>query len=208
MRVPRVGLCILCGSSGPWTTSSVKVPANLNQPTNRPGTVMDMELSALNGGGILTACAGQEVTFLDAASLAPIKVHKTPMHFREEGGASLHPQGGRFVAGGSDLWVRVFDFATGQELECHKGHHGPVRVVVFYAFVVIVFWLAMVTVCRVCFGGLARADDSILYTPTFTNRCAACATRRTGNRMRRGRRMGQFASGKAEAPGPGGAWDV
>ena len=88
---------------------------------------MDMELSALNGGGVLTACAGQEVTFLDAASLAPIKAHRTPMHFREEGGASLHPQGGRFIAGGSDLWVRVFDFATGQELECHKGHHGPVR---------------------------------------------------------------------------------
>ncbi len=87
---------------------------------------MDLELSA-NGGATLTACAGQEVTFLDAASLAPIKAHKTPMHFREEGGASLHPGGGRFVAGGSDLWVRVFDFETGQELECHKGHHGPVR---------------------------------------------------------------------------------
>ena len=28
---------------------------------------------------------------------------------------------------GSDLKVYVFDFDTGRELECHKGHHGPVR---------------------------------------------------------------------------------
>ena len=52
-----------------------------------------------------------------------------PIHFREEGGATLHPSGLKFVAGGSDLWVRVFDFQTGKELECHKGHHGPIRCV-------------------------------------------------------------------------------
>ena len=45
----------------------------------------------------------------------------------QEGGASLHPNGTKFVAGGSDLWVRVFSFETGQMLECHKGHHGPIR---------------------------------------------------------------------------------
>jgi serine-threonine kinase receptor-associated protein len=33
-------------------------------------------------------------------------------------------QGGEL---GSDLKVYVFDFDTGKELECHKGHHGPVR---------------------------------------------------------------------------------
>lgn len=56
-----------------------------------------------------------------------IHSYKMPIHFREEGGASLHPSGTKFIAGGSDLWVRVFDFETGEELECHKGHHGPVR---------------------------------------------------------------------------------
>ena len=57
------------------------------------------------------------------------QIHSYPMpiHFREEGGASLHLSGKKFIAGGSDLWVRVFDFDTGEELECHKGHHGPIR---------------------------------------------------------------------------------
>ena len=59
--------------------------------------------------------------------------------------ASLHPGGKKFIAGGgrrggsmalgavkggelgSDLKVYVFDYDTGRELECHKGHHGPVR---------------------------------------------------------------------------------
>lgn len=45
-----------------------------------------------------------------------------PINFRNEGGASLHPGGDRFIAGGSDLWVRVFDFETGTQMECLKVH--------------------------------------------------------------------------------------
>lgn len=43
-----------------------------------------------------------------------------PINFRNEGGASLHPEGDRFIAGGSDLWVRVFDYQTGAQMECLK----------------------------------------------------------------------------------------
>lgn len=99
--------------------------------------VRDMELSKLEDSKtILTVAAGDTVTFFqliqEGGSGPGIKgsllhAHKMPAHFREEGGASLHPSGTKFVAGGSDLWVRVFDFETGEQLECHRGHHGPIR---------------------------------------------------------------------------------
>mmetsp|Transcript_28641 Transcript_28641/g.52339 ORF Transcript_28641/g.52339 Transcript_28641/m.52339 type:complete len:122 (-) Transcript_28641:1847-2212(-) len=87
--------------------------------------IRDMELSA--DKRMLTVAAGNKVSFFDLTKMALVKSHKMPIHFREEGGATLHPSGTKFVAGGSDLWVRVFDFETGAELECHKGHHGPIR---------------------------------------------------------------------------------
>lgn len=91
--------------------------------------VRDMELLTLTSTSktILTVAAGDKVTFFDMGTGSMIHSYKMPIHFREEGGASLHPSGSKFIAGGSDLWVRVFDFDTGEELECHKGHHGPVR---------------------------------------------------------------------------------
>ena len=84
--------------------------------------IMDLELS--RDESILTVTAGKEIHFLDAASMDSLKVHKME---RIAEGASLHPDNKTFLAGGTDLWVRVFDFETGAELECHKGHHGPVH---------------------------------------------------------------------------------
>jgi len=106
---------------------------NVNsQPGEKPtrmltvdAEIRDMELSA--DKRMLTVAAGNKVSFFDLTKMALVKSHKMPIHFREEGGATLHPSGTKFVAGGSDLWVRVFDFETGAELECHKGHHGPIR---------------------------------------------------------------------------------
>ena len=109
--------------------------------------IRDMEISTLSSGRrILTVAAGEKVTFFDIESGQEIKSHKMPIHFKVEGGASLHPSGTKFIAGGgrrggsmalgagkeggelgSDLLVYVFDFETGKMLECHKGHHGPVR---------------------------------------------------------------------------------
>lgn len=94
--------------------------------------IRDMELTKLtssNGIDMLTVAAGNQVYFFNLQSKSLVHKYQMPIHFREEGGATLHPSGTKFVAGGSDLWVRVFDFNTGQELECNKGHHGPIRCV-------------------------------------------------------------------------------
>jgi len=102
----------------------------LKQTLKVDAEVRDVELTQLRGGGglILTVAAGTKVSFLDLANGGRlVHEHKMPIHFRDEGGATLHPDGKKFAAGGSDLWVRVFDFETGEELECHKGHHGPIR---------------------------------------------------------------------------------
>jgi serine-threonine kinase receptor-associated protein len=37
----------------------------------------------------------------------------------------------RFVAGGTDMWVHMHDMSSGAEVECGKGHHGPVHSVRF-----------------------------------------------------------------------------
>lgn len=99
--------------------------------------VRDMEVAHLQDQTVLTVAAGTTVSFFQLGTDGSGKdktlhgillhEHKMPIHFRDEGGASLHPDGKKFVAGGSDLWVRVFDFASGKELECHRGHHGPIR---------------------------------------------------------------------------------
>ncbi|KAL4159028.1 hypothetical protein PRNP1_004800 [Phytophthora ramorum] len=88
--------------------------------------VMDMEAS--RDGQVLTIAAGKQVYFYDVTKdFALLHAFPMPISFAEEGGASLHPTEPKFVAGGSDTWVRVFDFGTGELLETHKGHHGPVR---------------------------------------------------------------------------------
>uniref|UniRef100_K4C5Y6 Serine-threonine kinase receptor-associated protein n=1 Tax=Solanum lycopersicum TaxID=4081 RepID=K4C5Y6_SOLLC len=42
--------------------------------------------------------------------------------------ASLEPKfGNRFIAGGEDMLIHVFDFHIGEEIGCNKGHHGLVH---------------------------------------------------------------------------------
>lgn len=35
--------------------------------------------------------------------------------------ATFCPKKGRFAAGGEDMWVHLFDYATGEQVECNKG---------------------------------------------------------------------------------------
>lgn len=101
--------------------------------TDDGSEVRDMEITTTTGKGqhreILTVAAGSKVYFFNLFDSKKPLIHSYPMpiHFRDEGGASLHPSGTKFIVGGSDLWVRVYDFETGELLECLKGHHGPIR---------------------------------------------------------------------------------
>lgn len=123
---------ILIAAGADGTIRFWKIAENETEPMHVlqvDAEVRDMEIRTLAGTGkdILTVAAGSQVSFFDLHDKQLIHAYPMPIHFREEGGASLHPDGHKFVAGGSDLWVRVFCFETGQELECHKGHHGPIR---------------------------------------------------------------------------------
>lgn len=79
------------------------------------------------GGGfpVLTIAAGKTVYFYggsDARTL--IKSINLPY---EVASASLHPIQRKFVTGGmKDTWAKVYDYDTEQELDVHKGHHGPI----------------------------------------------------------------------------------
>ena len=94
--------------------------------------IRDMELTrlTLTGKIILSVAAGQTVYFYDMSVHKLVQAHTLPqINFQNEGGLTLHPSGTKFVCGGGGLWVHVIDFVTGAQLECHKGHHGPIRCV-------------------------------------------------------------------------------
>jgi serine-threonine kinase receptor-associated protein len=120
---------------GSWTTPPPSAPIHTFH-TDSGAEIRDMEITNTTNTDntlqqqqqqILTVATGTHVYFYDLQTRSLMYAYKMPIHFKDEGGASLHPSGTKFVAGGSDLWVRVFDLATGTQLECLKGHHGPIR---------------------------------------------------------------------------------
>lgn len=109
-----------------WDIKSKTVISTLELDTDG---IMDMELN--RNGTVLTIAAGKTVYFYNTTkaltNLESIAQFEMPINFKEEGGASLHPTKPQFIAGGSDTYVRVFNYATGKVNLTHKGHHGPVR---------------------------------------------------------------------------------
>ncbi|KAJ8553395.1 hypothetical protein K7X08_024073 [Anisodus acutangulus] len=76
-------------------------------------------------GRYITTADGSSVKFWDANHFGLVKSYDLPCKVES---ASLEPMfGNRFIAGGEDMWVHVFDFHTGEEIGCNKGHHGPVH---------------------------------------------------------------------------------
>ncbi|KAF9955602.1 hypothetical protein BGZ72_003584 [Mortierella alpina] len=114
-------------SSGDDMEIRVWDPRTFNQvhSCKMDGPIASMELSA--DGQYITSTTGKSVYFWDAQTYTLRKHIKTEY---DVSAVSLHPNHTRFVAGGSsDLWVRIYDFESGRELEVYKGHHGPVHTV-------------------------------------------------------------------------------
>ncbi|KAH6801376.1 Transducin/WD40 repeat-like superfamily protein [Perilla frutescens var. hirtella] len=80
-------------------------------------------------GRYITTADGSTVKFWDANHFGLVKSYDMPCIVES---ASLEPKfGNKFIAGGEDMWVHLFDFHTGAEIGCNKGHHGPVHCVRF-----------------------------------------------------------------------------
>ena len=76
----------------------------------------------------MTTAEGKTVRFFDLASLRQLKEVSLPQAVET---ASYNPLKKKFVTAGEDMWVHLYDYDTGQELDVNKGHHGPVHAVRF-----------------------------------------------------------------------------
>lgn len=77
----------------------------------------------------ITTTESRVVKVFDAASLQLYKELPLQKHSAES--ASYCAARRRIVTGGEDMWVHLYDCDTGQELECNRGHHGPVHTIRF-----------------------------------------------------------------------------
>ncbi|KAL1915348.1 uncharacterized protein VTP21DRAFT_6806 [Calcarisporiella thermophila] len=89
------------------------------------GPITSMNLSA--DGTHITSTSGKRADFWDASNFQLFKSYDLQ---HDVSSISLHPDRSRFVAGsGTDLWVRIYSFEDGREMEVYKGHHGPIHAV-------------------------------------------------------------------------------
>jgi serine-threonine kinase receptor-associated protein len=106
-----------------WDVRSGKIVQTLETKAS----VTSAEVSP--DGRFITTADGSSVKFWDANHFGLVKSYDMPCTVES---ASLDPRtGSKFVTGGEDLWIHVFDFFTGEEIACNKGHHGPVHCVRF-----------------------------------------------------------------------------
>jgi len=89
-------------------------------------------LSLSMDDAILCGTSAKDVVFWDAHTLEFIRTFKFG---RDLSCVSINPSRNRFITTGSnEVWVREYDYQTGDELACHKGHHGTVRCLAFDPF--------------------------------------------------------------------------
>ncbi|XP_027330237.1 serine-threonine kinase receptor-associated protein-like [Abrus precatorius] len=115
--------CTDMGGVRLWDVRSGKIVQTLETKSS----VTSAEVS--QDGRYITTADGSTVKFWDANYYGLVKSYDMPCTVES---ASLEPKyGNKFIAGGEDMWVHVFDFHTGNEIACNKGHHGPVHCVRF-----------------------------------------------------------------------------
>ncbi|PWA97653.1 WD40 repeat-containing protein [Artemisia annua] len=107
-----------------WDVRSGKIVRTLE--TKSPVTSAEVS----KDGRYITTADGSSVKFWDANHFGLVKSYDMPCTVES---ASLEPKfGNKFIAGGEDMWIRLFYFNTGEEIgKCNKGHHGPVHCVRF-----------------------------------------------------------------------------
>lgn len=93
-------------------------------PTEAPVGSIDLTFD----GRFLTTTDGSSIRFWDVGALAEVKRHSVSYPVEA---ASYCPAKARFACGGADMWVRLHSFDDGAELECNRGHHGPVHTIRF-----------------------------------------------------------------------------
>ncbi|KAL4855971.1 Serine-threonine kinase receptor-associated protein [Chlorella vulgaris] len=81
------------------------------------GTVTSIEVTPC--GRFIVTADGKQVDFRDGTTFELLKSHACSEYEVES--ASFSPERGRFVCGGSDMWVRLHDYETGQELDVTTG---------------------------------------------------------------------------------------
>jgi serine-threonine kinase receptor-associated protein len=114
----RPGVDLLDLASGNVVMS---VPGSGNGPMSSMELTYDQEY--------LVTAESDTVSVWGAGTLGLLKQQKIE-DFEVEA-ASYFPQKKRLVAGGSDMWVHVYDFESGKLIENGRGHHGPVHCIRF-----------------------------------------------------------------------------
>ncbi|KAJ6833475.1 serine-threonine kinase receptor-associated protein-like [Iris pallida] len=115
--------CTDIGGVRLWDVRSGKIVQTLE--TKSPVTSAEVS----QDGRYITTADGSTIKFWDANHFGLVKSYNMSCTVES---ASLEPKyGNKFVAGGEDMWIHIFDFHTGAEIGCNKGHHGPVHCVRF-----------------------------------------------------------------------------
>ncbi|KAA8495771.1 Serine-threonine kinase receptor-associated protein [Porphyridium purpureum] len=107
-----------------WDTRAAEAPVR-TLPLS--AEVKSGEMSR-DGTFLTLVCADEKLHAFDMRKFECMKTLTLPPGTES---ASVHLERNRYVCGGHDLSVYMFDFETNQQLASHKGHHGPVWVVRF-----------------------------------------------------------------------------